>query len=200
MGRAAGLVVLLATGLFAYVALTAAQVWLAAGRDERPRADAIVVLGAAQYDGRPSPALKARLDHAIALYEAGRAPVIWSTGGQRPGDRTTEGLTSYSYLLRNGVPEEALLLENQGGSTYESLAAAARYLRARDQRRVLLVSDRWHTYRISAIARGLGLRPAVSPTSGSLLSDTALERMAKETMAVSVGRLVGYRRLTALSS
>ncbi|MGH3665646.1 MAG: YdcF family protein [Egibacteraceae bacterium] len=184
--------------LVAYLAVTAGQVVWAAQRDRARAADVIVVLGAAQYDGRPSPALRRRLDHALALYSDGLAPVIWTTGGQQPGDRTSEGLASYNYLQAEGVPQQALYLENQGGSTYASLAAAARYLRERDQRRVLLVSDRWHAYRVAAIARELGLRPAVSPTQGRLLSGYGLQRLGKEAVAVAVGRVVGYRRLTAL--
>lgn len=181
-----------------YVAVTLFQVWRAAHRDDRQVADAIVVLGAAQYDGQPSPALQARLDHAVTLYAQDLAPVVWVTGGRQPGDRFTEADASSRYLIRNGVPNTAVQLETQGETTYESLAAAARYLRDRGQRQVLLVSDPWHAYRIAATAREVGLRPSVSPAGGAEVTETAVRRLTRETGAVAIGRLIGYRRLTNL--
>ncbi|MDQ3537298.1 MAG: YdcF family protein [Actinomycetota bacterium] len=180
-----------------YVAVTATQVVAASRRDSREPADAILVLGAAQYDGRPSPALRARLDHAAELFDDDVASVIWVTGGQQPGDRFTEASTSSRYLIRQGVPADAVKLENQGGNSYESLAAAARYLRREEQREVLLVSDRWHSLRILSIAREVGLRPRVSPTETNVTDGTVI-RLVRETAAVALGRLVGYRRLTGL--
>ncbi|MDP9405039.1 MAG: YdcF family protein [Actinomycetota bacterium] len=181
-----------------YLAVTGAQVWQAARGDDARPAEAIVVLGAAQYDGRPSPALRARLDHAAALYHDGVAPVVWVTGGRQPGDRFSEASASDLYLQRREVPKSALRLETQGVSTYESLTAAARLLRKGGARDVLLVSDPWHSYRITAIAREAGLRPHVSPAEADGVSGSALRRLARETVAVSLGRLVGYRRLTWL--
>ncbi len=180
-----------------YVAVTATQVVAASRRDSREPADAILVLGAAQYDGRPSPALRARLDHAADLFAEDVASVIWVTGGQQPGDRFTEASASSRYLIRQGVPAEAVKLENQGSNSYESLAAAARYLRQEEQRDVLLVSDRWHSLRIVSIAREVGLRARVSPTDAAVTGGTP-SRLARETAAVALGRLVGYRRLTGL--
>lgn len=182
----------------AYVAITLAQVWRAARHDDRTKVDAIVVLGAAQYDGQPSPALRARLDHAAALYEAELAPVVWVTGGRQPGDRFSEASASSRYLIRNGVPDTAVQLETNGENTYASLAATARYLRDRGQREVLLVSDPWHSYRIAQTAREVGLRPKVSPAGGADVTETSLRRLTRETGAVAVGRLIGYRRLTNL--
>ncbi|HVM10100.1 MAG TPA: YdcF family protein [Acidimicrobiales bacterium] len=181
-----------------YVLATAGQVLLAARNDDRGPADAIIVLGAAQYDGRPSPALQDRLDHAIALYRDGKAPVVWVTGGRKAGDRFTEASASSRYLIRNGIPNDALELEVQGGNSYESLSAAARYLRDRDQRNVLLVSDPWHAYRIQAIAREVGLRPRFSAAGPRGVTGDTLRRVTYETVAVSVGRIIGYRRLTGL--
>ena len=183
-----------------YLLVTLAQVLAATRQDQRDAVDAIVVLGAAQYDGQPSPALRERLDHAVRLYEQGLAPVIWVTGGRQPGDRFSEASASSQYLIRQGIPNDAVQLETNGGNSYLSLAATARYLRDSDQREVLLVSDPWHTYRLIAIAREVGLRPQVSPSSPARISATGLRRLARETTAVALGRFVGYRRLTGLGA
>ena len=177
-----------------YFAATYVQVWQASKDDSRPQADAIVVLGAAQYDGRPSPVLKARLDHAITLYEAGVAPLVVVTGGRQQGDRFTEATAGYNYLRRHGLPDEAIRKEVQGRTTYESLAAVSRFLRTEAIRDVVLVSSPSHSKRIADIAREVGLRAAVSPSNGS----APPQQLLRETLAVSVGRVVGYRRLDAL--
>ena len=181
-----------------YFVVTLAQVLTATRSDQRAATDAIIVLGAAQYDGQPSPALRKRLDHAVTLYEDDLAPVIWVTGGRQPGDRFSEASASSQYLIRRGIPNSAVQLETHGGNSYESLAATARYLRDRDQRDVLLVSDAWHTYRIRAIAREVGLRPRVSPSTSATFSGAGLKRLAREVTAVALGRFVGSRRLTGI--
>lgn len=184
-----------------YVGVTAVQIVLAAGRDDRGPADAIVVLGAAQYEGQPSPELRTRLDHAVALYEDGEAEVIWVTGGKGlPDDTFSEASASDLYLQNQGVPAEALRLEVHGANTYESLAAVARELRDGDGTRALLVSDPWHAYRVAAIAREVGMRPRVSPSSGLRWSDHGLRRLTRETLAVAAGRIVGYRRLNGINA
>lgn len=200
MRRAARVTTLLLSLVALYLAVTTAQVLLATRLDERGRADAIVVLGAAQYDGRPSPALRDRLDHAVTLYQEGAAPVIWVTGGRQHGDRFSEASASSRYLIRRGIPNDAVQLEIHGGNSYLSLAATARYLRERDQRDILLVSDAWHTYRIKAIGREVGLRPRASPASPARLSGAGLRRLTREVTAVAAGRFVGYRRLTGLGA
>ena len=111
-----------------YVAVTATQVVAASRRDSRDPADAILVLGAAQYDGRPSPALRARLDHAAELFADGVASVIWVTGGQQRGDRFTEASASADYLTERGVPADALVEESTGRTSYESLQGVAAIL------------------------------------------------------------------------
>ena len=184
-----------------YVAITAVQVVVAARQDARGDADAIVVLGAAQYDGQPSPELRTRLDHAVELYNDGHAEVVWVTGGKgHPDDTFSEASASDLYLQNHGVPKTALRLEVNGVNTYESLAAVAREVRNGDGRRVLLVSDPWHAYRIAAIARDLDLRPRVSPSSSLKWSDHGVRRLTRETFAVAIGRLVGYRRLSGLGA
>ena len=109
--------------MFVYLSVTFVQVWRAARRDDARPSDAIVVLGAAQYDGRPSPVLAARLDHAIDLYDDGIAPVIVVTGGRQPGDRFTEATAAANYLHDHGVPDDAILRETTGRSSWESLDA-----------------------------------------------------------------------------
>jgi len=187
-------------GFFAlYIGITFVQVWLASRHDGAKAADAIVVLGAAQYDGRPSPVLIARLDHALDLWKQGLAPIIVVTGGKRPGERFTEATASANYLLQHGVPDDKILREVQGTSSWESLAAAARILRERGLSEVILVSDPYHALRIGGIARELGLTAHVSPTRTSPISGgAAFRHMVKETGAVALGRIVGYRRLLRL--
>jgi uncharacterized SAM-binding protein YcdF (DUF218 family) len=188
----------LAAGLV-YLLVTAVQVWAAAGRDGARPAEAIVVLGAAQYDGTPSPALRQRLDHAAALYAADLAPVVVVTGGKQPGDRVTEARVSDAYLQRQGVPPSALRLEVQGRSSWESLAATRRILAEEGIDDVVLVSDPLHSYRIAAIARETGMRASVSPSAGTpSLSPTTVRRLLREATAVAVGRVLGHRRLTNL--
>ncbi|MDQ3756392.1 MAG: YdcF family protein [Actinomycetota bacterium] len=193
---------LLAIGLLvAYLGVTFAQVVLASRRDNARRADAIVVLGAAQYDGRPSPVLRARLDHAAALYRRRLAPVVVVTGGRQPGDRFTEAHASARYLSdRRGVPADDVLWEPYGTSSWEQIASAARFLKQRGMRDVVLVSDPFHSARVADIAGEQGLEAAVSPTRTSPIDglDQA-PYLAKETAAVALGRIVGHRRVAWLA-
>ena len=182
-----------------YVALTAGQVWWSARADSGAEADAIVVLGAAQYDGRPSAALQGRLDHAARLYEEGQAPRIVVTGGSREGDRFTEAEAGAMYLHANGVPGEAIERETTGASTYASLAAVARYLQPEGVSSVIVVSDPFHNHRARAIAEEVGFEASASASTTSPFRGTAgLGQWARETTAVAVGRLIGYRRLEGL--
>jgi uncharacterized SAM-binding protein YcdF (DUF218 family) len=193
-GRAAfGLAALGVLGAL-YLAVTFIQVWSTARADHAGPADAIVVLGAAQYDGAPSPVLRARLDHAVALYRDGHAPLIVVTGGRQEGDRFTQAAAGYRYLRDQGVPDERLLLEVDGTSTYTELAATARILRSRGLDRVVMVSDGYHSRRLLAIAAEVGLDGAVSPTD----TGYGLRQLARETMAVGLGQLTGFRRLDSL--
>lgn len=180
--------------LVLYVGVTFLQVWNASRRDQTGAADAIVVLGAAQYDGRPSPVFEARLDHAVELYDEGLADTIVVTGGNQEGDRFTEGYSGYKYLADHGVPEDALVLEDQGTNTWEQLAAASRILGERGSTKVLLVSDPYHSFRLAATASELGLDPHVSPAS----TGSSLMQLGRETAAVSLGRVIGYGRLERL--
>lgn len=181
---------LLLYGLFNVV-----QVWWAARADQTDPVQAIVVMGAAQYDGTPSPALEARLDHAVELWDEGVAPLVVVTGGNQPGDRFTEATASADYLLARGIPDEAILREVDGTSSYESLAATARFLRNRDVDRVVLVSEPYHSLRLRGIAAEVGLDASVSPAPDG---GRSLRSLVRESVAVSVGRLIGYRRLENL--
>lgn len=161
------------------------------GADDRSTTEAIVVLGAAQYDGTPSPVLQGRLDHALELYRAGVAPKVVLTGSKQSEDRFTEAYAGFTYLLGKGVPEDAMSIVTDGTSTYESLAATARVLEDEGIVQVTLVSDGYHNRRMLGIASELGLDPTVSG------SDSALNplRTAKESAAVGAGELIGFRRL-----
>lgn len=174
-----------------YVLVTLIQVVTASGQDDAGPASAIVVLGAAQYDGEPSGALTGRLNHAWELYDAGLAPYVVVTGGNQPGDRFTEGITGFSYLLAKGVPEDAILVEVDARDTYEALSASSVILNDRGLGKALLVSDPYHNLRLRGIAAELGMPAGVSPTSAGL----SARDVFRETTAVSLGRLIGYRRL-----
>jgi uncharacterized SAM-binding protein YcdF (DUF218 family) len=143
------------------------RIWQRGTTDETRPVDAIVVLGAAQYDGTPSPVFAARLDHAVHLFAAGVAPVLVVTGGNREGDRTTEAATARAYAVAHGVPDSAILGEDHGRSTLESLEAVAGILRDHGLRSALFVSDRTHMLRVILMARDLGIEAYGSPTTTS---------------------------------
>lgn len=148
---------------------TAAVVAVAATgtRDERASVDAIAVLGAAQYNGRPSPVFRARLDHAATLYRLGLAPVVLVTGGVGTGDTLSEAHVGRAYLLGVGMPEGSVIPLSTGADTYASMAEVAGWFRGRGSRRVLLVSDAFHMLRLRIIAQRLGLTPLTSATPTS---------------------------------
>ena len=180
--------------LLLYIGVTFVQVRSAAHRDQAASAGAIVVLGAAQYDGRPSPVLRARLDHALVLYRNGVAPLIVVTGGRQVGDRFTEATTGYNYLRRRGIPDDRIRKEVQGRSTYESIAAVARFLRDENVDDVVLISGPAQSKRMEGIASEVGLVARVSPAG----SDPSFGSLMKETLGVAAGRIIGYRRLENL--
>jgi uncharacterized SAM-binding protein YcdF (DUF218 family) len=138
-----------------------------ASRDEATGADAIAVLGAAQYNGRPSPVFRARLNHAAALYQRGLAPVVLVTGGVGARDTLNEANVGRDYLLRLGLPREAVVPLAGGEDTYASIDQVKRWFGGRESRRVLFVSDGFHMLRLKIIARRRGLVPYTSPATGS---------------------------------
>lgn len=140
-------------------------------RDEARGADAIIVLGAAQYAGRPSPVLRARLDHAIGLWKQGLAPMLVLTGGMGAGDTTSEAAVGKRYAMKQGVPASAIYMETKGRTTMESLRGVAALAEIGDRPSVILVSDPFHMLRLSILARRLGMTPLTSPTRTSPISE-----------------------------
>ena len=148
------------TGCFLFVY---AQVWRQANRDEAGPADAIVVFGAAEYRGHPSPVLKARLDHALELYRRGLAPRIITTGGHGGDRQFTEGEVGRSYLAKNNVPSEMILVEREGDTTMESAAAVAEIMDRMRMNSCIVVSDGYHIYRVQKMLEERRIRALGSP-------------------------------------
>jgi uncharacterized SAM-binding protein YcdF (DUF218 family) len=148
-----------------------AAVLVTSQHDQRRPVDAIIVLGAAQYNGRPSPVLRARLDHAITLYREGFAPLIVVTGGVGRGDTTSEAIVGRRYLVAREVPDEAVVAQPVGRSTRASMTAVGLWLHDRGLNRVLLVSDPFHMFRLRLEARRTALEAYTSPTESSPISD-----------------------------
>lgn len=183
-----------------YVGLSVFEVWRV-GRNEGPsRADVIVVMGAAQYDGRPSPLLQARLDHVVVLWEKGVAPVVVVTGGNQPGDRFTEASASARYLVDAGVPEDAIVREDSSRSTWEAVNTLKRMAWTepllRDAESYVFVTDPYHSLRTRLIAEENGFDASTSATGTSpLRGGTAIGKHLKEGLGVAAGRLIGFETL-----
>jgi uncharacterized SAM-binding protein YcdF (DUF218 family) len=152
-------------------------------RDEARPADAIVVLGAAQYNGKPSPVLKARLDHAVGLYKRDIAPMMILTGGVGVGDTVSEAEVGKRYVMKQGVPEESILIEPAGVSTDESMATVKRLMVGDRMNSAVLVSDRFHMLRLRLLAAKLDIKAFSSPTRTSpitLDSPTEWKQVVRE--------------------
>jgi len=158
--------------------VSAASVLLWGARDRARASDAIVVLGAAQYVGRPSPVLRARLDHALDLWQRGLAPRLIFTGGTGLGDTTSEAAVSRIYALKHGVPDTAILMENEGRTTRESLAAVSAIMHARQMRTAILVSDPFHMLRLRILSTQYGVDAYTSPTKTSPISANKAQALA----------------------
>lgn len=156
--------------------ISAAAVLVWSSRDEARPAQAIVVLGAAQYAGKPSPVLRARLDHALDLWNRHLASLLILTGGTGSGDITSEAAVGRSYAKKHGVPDSAILVENEGRTTSESMRAVAGMLEVRGLQSALLVSDPFHMLRLRILARRFGFTPYTSPTRTSPISPNREER------------------------
>ena len=161
LGTAAVAIILLGT------AATTFRIWQQGGQDERRPADAIVVLGAAQYDGRPSPVFEARLAHAVELWHEGLADVFVVTGGKIPGDTTTEAAVARRYAIAHGVPADAIIGEDQARNTFASMRSVASLLQDRGLHSAVFVSDPTHMLRVLRIAADLGIDGYGSPTQTS---------------------------------
>ena len=187
---------LLLLGGLAYLAISFYQVWATGRADQAQPVDAIVVMGAAQYDGEPSPQLAARLDHVVELWPQGLAPLVVVTGGNRPGDRFTEAEASAAYLIERGVPADAIVLEDAGTTSYESLRGVRDLLGQRNLDDVLIVTDPYHALRSRLIAEEVGLQAHVSPTPTSVVTGgEQFARQLQEAAGVAIGRLLGFDRL-----
>jgi len=151
------------SGLLIYIAYLSVRIEQQSFRDEAQPADVILVLGAAEYRGRPSPVLRARLDHALALYRQQIAPLIMTTGGAGGDPVFTEGTVGRSYLISQGVPSEAIIVEAEGESTVQSVTLAGEILRRMGLRSVVVVSDGYHIYRVKEMLRANGLSAYGSP-------------------------------------
>jgi uncharacterized SAM-binding protein YcdF (DUF218 family) len=187
-----------------YGCINVAQVWWVGKSDQARAVDAIVVLGVAQYDGRPSPQLQARLDHALALWQEGLSPLVITTGGNQPGDRFTEAETSANYLIKgsliSAVPTESIVQENSGSTTRESLIGVRDIMQSRGLHSVLIVTDPYHSLRSRLIAQDLDLVAYVSPTRTSpLRGASAVSRHVREALGVAVAHLIGFANLERLT-
>jgi uncharacterized SAM-binding protein YcdF (DUF218 family) len=162
-------------------------------RDNAKPAAAIVVLGAAQYVGRPSPVLRARIDHAIALWRRGFAPRIIFTGGFGTRDTTSEAAVGQRYAVKQGVPPSSILIENSGRTTAQSMEQVAMLMQNEPSRKVILVSDPFHMLRLAITARKFGLTPYTSPTRTSPISMSRREEwryMLAESFKVPIAFLL----------
>jgi uncharacterized SAM-binding protein YcdF (DUF218 family) len=157
-------------GVIVYT-ISLVMVLVVSQQDERRPVDAIVVLGAAQYNGRPSPVLRARLNHALSLYRDKLAPLVVVTGGIGRGDTTSEAVVGQRYLVAHGIPEGAVAAQGEGRTTMASMNAVSAWLHARGLRRVVLVSDPFHMFRLRLEARRTALEAYTSPTESSPISD-----------------------------
>jgi uncharacterized SAM-binding protein YcdF (DUF218 family) len=178
------------------IALSAVAVWRAAHTDEAStvdHADAILVLGAAQYGGEPSPVFRGRLEHGRLLYERGFSERIIVMGAGQKGDATTEAQAGTEYLIGQGIPGEDVTPSPRGRTTQESIAAAAELMRARELDSAFLVSDPWHNLRIRRMARDEGIEGYVSATwhSAAVSQSTRLQGYARETFAYLYYRVTG---------
>ncbi len=149
--------------LLIYIAYLSLRIEQQSTRDEARQADVILVLGAAEYRGRPSPVLRARLDHALELYTEQMAPRIMTTGGAGGDPVFTEGGVGRSYLISHGVPSEAIIVETEGESTVHSIALAGEILRRMSLKSVIVVSDGYHIYRVKQMLASQGLSVYGSP-------------------------------------
>jgi uncharacterized SAM-binding protein YcdF (DUF218 family) len=171
------LLLLAITVVLAFLAITAAHIAAAASQQEVPHADAIVVFGAAEYSGRPSPVLKARLDHALDLFHRGVAPVVITTGGAASDPKFSEGGVGKDYLMRHGIPERSLIAETQGRDTSESATRVGVIMHANGLRSCVAVSDAYHVFRIRKLLEHEGIGPVYTAPRPDSRPHNVFQRM-----------------------
>jgi uncharacterized SAM-binding protein YcdF (DUF218 family) len=174
MRKLCGSLALAITLLLAYLLWIARQIEQQSTRDEAHKADVILVLGAAEYRGKPSPVLQARLDHALELYEQGLAPYLLTTGGAGGDPVFTEGEVGRAYLTKQGVPSEKILVEPAGATTAQSVVAAVEIMRRMNLHSCLVVSDGYHIYRTKRMLEKQGIQVYGSPRPGAKVSQRSL--------------------------
>jgi uncharacterized SAM-binding protein YcdF (DUF218 family) len=174
-----------------FLAVTAVQVVRTASLEEIHPADALVVFGAAEYSGRPSPVLRARLDHAFDLYEQHVAPVVITTGGAAADPKFSEGGVGKDYLLHRGIPENALIAETQGSDTAQSARRVAGILHANGMHSCVAVSDAYHVFRIRKLLEHEGVQVYVAPRPGSLPHTfwARIEAVSRESLSYLLWKL-----------
>jgi len=175
----------IATSAVVILVFTAAAIARQGAVDEARSADAIVVFGAAEYAGRPSPVYRARLDHGFDLFEQGRAPLVITTGGAGADPRFNEGGVGRDYLARRGVPDSSLIAETQGSDTAESAQRVAAILHVNGMHSIVAVSDAYHIFRIKRLMARQGISAYGSPRSGSVPRTTSARISAALREAVS---------------
>lgn len=193
--RVLRILVLLVVAGVVYLAVTGVQVWLTSRHDDPHAAQAIIVMGAAQYNGVPSADLAARLTTALQVWRRGLAPTVVLTGSKEPGDHYTESQTGAMWLEARGVPAGDIV-EVGGRDSWANLSQASRILVPQHRTDVLIVTDGFHEDRSMAIASDVGLTPSPVPATGSPITGWAsAPYFAKEAVGVAVGRIIGYQRL-----
>ena len=184
-------------GAVIYVSVVGITVVSAGTQDNERKADVIVVMGAAQYDGRPSKLLEARLSHALDLWKnQNRAPLIAVTGGKQEGDRFTESEASAQWLVGKGVDASAILRESIGQSTWQSLNELTPTLKSNSVKNVVMVTSDWHAARSALTLEEMGF--SVS-TSAAQSNGASLHRWLRETAGVAIGRIIGFQKLFSIT-
>ncbi len=177
--------------LLGYAAATFRAIQKQSWTDETQKADAIVVFGAAEYAGRPSPVLRARLDHALALFQKGVAPVVITTGGAGGDPKYSEGGVGRTYLMERGVPEHSVIAETQSESTNSAAQRVARIMRANGMKSCVAVSDGYHIYRIKQMLaeQGVAAYGAPRPQSRPQTRRERVQLIAREVLSYTVWKL-----------
>jgi uncharacterized SAM-binding protein YcdF (DUF218 family) len=189
------IILIVVAAIILYFAVTFVQVWLTSRAYDAHSADAIVVMGAAQYNGVPSPDLKARLDEALSLFRAGDAKLVMLTGGKKPADVYTEAQAGARYLESQGVPA-ADVFEAGGDDSYENISEAVSTLRSHGVTTVLVATDPFHEDRSMAILSSFGFSPSPTPTRDSPIKGwSTVPYFFKEAVGVGFGRIIGFGHL-----